>query len=99
MELTKDAVSLGLRSVLWHHNTKTLGYEVRSTSVVDIDFFLLNLTSSGHALVEKSFALQNKVVGAMAGVMSDDELALVGAVMHRVEDAIDELVGRHASAE
>mgnify|MGYP001811609976 CR=1 FL=1 len=51
----------------------------------------LTLTKSGEALVEKSFALQNRVVNAMASVMSDADLEHMAAVMHRVSDAIDAL--------
>ena len=64
----------------------------RSVDPADSRNNLLSLTQSGHALVEESFALQNQVVRAMAGVMSDDELVLIGDVMRRVGDAVDGLV-------
>ena len=52
----------------------------------------LNLTRSGHALVEKSFAVQTRVIKAMAAVMTDDELELTADVMNRVGAAIDDLL-------
>lgn len=52
----------------------------------------LNLTRSGRALVEKSFAVQSRVIGAMASVMTDEELRNTADVMHRVGQAIDELL-------
>lgn len=51
----------------------------------------LSLTDAGKATVEKSFALQNRIVDAMASVMSDEELRQVSDVMHRVGRAIDTL--------
>jgi DNA-binding MarR family transcriptional regulator len=51
----------------------------------------LNLTSAGRDVVKKSFALQNRIVDAMASVMSDEELRQTSDVMNRVGQAIDAL--------
>ncbi len=51
----------------------------------------LSLTPAGVALVRKSFALQNRIVDAMASVMTDEELAMITDIMHRVGSAIREL--------
>ena len=48
----------------------------------------LTLTGSGEALVQKSFALQNKLVKAMVAVMSDAELEQMADVMERVGDSL-----------
>lgn len=51
----------------------------------------LSLTGAGRDVVGKSFALQNRIVDAMASVMSDEELRQTSDVMHRVGKAIDAL--------
>lgn len=51
----------------------------------------VRLTRAGQALVRKSFALQNRVIKAMADVMSDGELEHTQAIMKRVGAAVDEL--------
>ena len=51
----------------------------------------LSLTAAGHKLVQQSLAEQNKIIEAMASVMSDEELIRTGDVMRRVGKAIDEL--------
>lgn len=51
----------------------------------------LTLTAKGEALVQESFALQNRVVKAMVAVMSDAELEQMADVMRRVSGAIDAL--------
>ena len=51
----------------------------------------LSLTPAGAALVRESFALQNRIVDAMASVMTDEELAMVTDIMRRVGQAIREL--------
>ena len=51
----------------------------------------LSLTPSGEKLVHKSFALQNRVVEAMVAVMTDAELEMIGDVMQRVSDSLDQL--------
>ena len=51
----------------------------------------LTLTRSGKELVQKSFALQNRVVATMVAVMSDAELELMGDVMKRASNALDKL--------
>ena len=53
----------------------------------------LSLTRKGQALVQQSFAVQCKVIKAMASVMSDAELDRMADVMDRVDDAIDSLIG------
>ena len=52
----------------------------------------LSLTRSGDALVQRSFAVQTRVISAMASVMSDDELEHTASVMTRVGEAIDQLI-------
>ena len=52
----------------------------------------LSLTHSGIALVQRSFAVQTRVIKAMASVMTDDELEHTADVMNRVGDAIDQLI-------
>lgn len=52
---------------------------------------LVRLTKPGRALVRQSFALQNRVIQAMAEVMSDEDLARTLAVMRRVGAAVDKL--------
>lgn len=54
----------------------------------------LSLTRSGTALVQKSFAVQTRVIHAMASVLSDEELERTAETMTRVGDAIDELISR-----
>lgn len=51
----------------------------------------VRLTRAGQALVRKSFAVQNRVIAAMADVISDAELDQMQAVMMRVGAAVDEL--------
>ena len=51
----------------------------------------LTLTERGEALVQESFALQNRVVKAMVSVVSDAELKQMADVMTRVSEAIDQL--------
>ena len=51
----------------------------------------VRLTRAGQALVRKSFAVQNRVINAMADVMSDADLEHTQAVMRRVGAAIDKL--------
>ena len=52
----------------------------------------LSLTRSGNALVERSFAVQTKVIKAMASVMSDEELEATADLMTRVGAAVDKLI-------
>lgn len=51
----------------------------------------VRLTAAGQALVQKSIAVQNRVIKAMAEVMSDADLDHTQAVMSRVGAAVDEL--------
>ncbi len=51
----------------------------------------LSLTAAGERLVQRSFALQNRVVRAMTEVMTDEELTWTRDVMRRVGTALDEL--------
>lgn len=51
----------------------------------------VRLSRAGQALVQKSFAVQNRVIRAMADVMSDAELEQTQAIMRRVRAAIEEL--------
>lgn len=52
----------------------------------------LSLTDAGRQLVKKSFARQNRIIDAMASVMSDDDLNRTAVVMRRVGTALDELL-------
>ncbi len=52
----------------------------------------LSLTEAGRELVQKSFARQNRIIDAMASVMSDDDLDRTAEVMRRVGNALDELL-------
>ena len=51
----------------------------------------LSLTRAGEALVRQSFAVQTRVIKAMAAVMSDTELEQTADLMGRVGEAIDRL--------
>lgn len=51
----------------------------------------VRLSRAGQALVQKSFAVQNRVIRAMADVMSDAELEQTQAIMRRIRAAIEEL--------
>lgn len=51
----------------------------------------VRLTRAGQVLVRKSFAVQNRVIKAMADVMSDTDLEHMQTVMRRVGVAVDEL--------
>lgn len=51
----------------------------------------VSLTAAGESLVSRSFAIQNRVIKAMADVMSDADLEHMQAVMARVGAAVDEL--------
>ena len=51
----------------------------------------VRLTRSGLALERRSFAVQNRVIDAMARVMSDDDLDHTQDVMRRVGAAVDAL--------
>jgi len=53
----------------------------------------LVLTEAGRKLVQQSFERQNKIVDAMASVMSDEELETIGEIMARVGEALDALAG------
>lgn len=61
----------------------------RATDAEDSRVKRLSLTRDGNALVERSFALQSKVVKAMVSVMSDDELGVIDDIMRRVGGAVD----------
>jgi len=52
----------------------------------------LSLTETGKRLVTKSFERQNRIIDAMASVMSDEELQSTGEVMTRVGKALDPLI-------
>lgn len=52
----------------------------------------LSLTDTGKQLVRKSFERQNRIIDAMASVMSDAELRMTGEVMLRVGASMDELI-------
>lgn len=52
----------------------------------------LSLTEDGKRLVMKSFERQNRIIDAMASVMSDEELQRTGDVMTRVGKALDPLI-------
>lgn len=54
----------------------------------------LSLTEDGEQLVRKSFERQNRVIDAMASVMSDAELRTIGDVMSRVGASIDQLLSK-----
>ena len=64
----------------------------RTTDPDDSRVKRLSLTAAGHELVRASFAVQSKVVRAMASVMSDEELEHMTDIMSRVDGAIDRLV-------
>ena len=65
----------------------------RSTDPDDSRIKRLTLTRSGEALVEKSFAVQARVVEAMVSVMTDEELEMTADVMRRGGDAVERLIG------
>ncbi|MEE4162179.1 MAG: MarR family transcriptional regulator, partial [Woeseiaceae bacterium] len=69
------------------------GLVERSPDPDDSRIKRLTLTRAGDALVAKSFAVQTRVVEAMTSVMTDEELEMTGAVMSRVGDAVDRLIG------
>ena len=69
------------------------GLITRTTDPEDSRVNRLNLSRSGRALVEKSFAVQTRVIKAMTSVMSDEELEFTSDLMNRVGAAIDELLG------
>jgi DNA-binding MarR family transcriptional regulator len=69
------------------------GLIARTTDLEDSRVNRLNLSRSGRALVEKSFAVQTRVIKAMTSVMSDEELEFTSDLMNRVGAAIDELLG------
>ena len=64
----------------------------RTSDTEDSRVKRLSLTRKGQALVQQSFAVQCKVIKAMASVMSDAELDRMGDVMERVDGAIDSLI-------
>lgn len=72
------------------------GLVTRKTDADDSRINRLNLTRSGRALVEKSFAVQTRVIDAMASVMTDEELENTADVMKRVGEAIDHLLEEEA---
>ncbi len=57
----------------------------------------LSLTRSGDMLVEKSYAVQTRVVRAMASVMTDEELERMDDFMCRAGTAIDQLIDKARS--
>lgn len=70
------------------------GLVTRTSDPHDSRINRLDLTRSGHALVERSFSVQTRVIRAMASVMTDEELEQTADVMNRVGAAIDDLVGK-----
>lgn len=68
------------------------GLLTRTSDAADSRINRLALTRSGRALVKRSFAVQARVIEAMASVMTDRELAMTADVMTRVAKAIDELL-------
>ena len=52
----------------------------------------LGLTEAGHKLVLKSLARQNKIIDAVAAVMSDDDLERMAVIARRVSDALDQML-------
>lgn len=69
------------------------GLITRTSDPEDSRVNRLELTRSGHALVERSFAVQTRVIKAMSSAMTDAELEMTGDIMTRVGAAIDELLG------
>lgn len=67
------------------------GLVLRTVDPGDTRSKRLSLTRAGTALVTKSIALQNRIVEAMASVMTDAELAVISDVMRRVGKAIEAL--------
>ena len=70
------------------------GLVTRSSDPDDSRVNRLDLTPSGHELVEQSFALQTRVIRAMASVMTDEELEQTADIMTRVGAAVDALLGK-----
>jgi len=70
------------------------GLVERSPDPDDSRIKRLTLTRSGDALVEKSFAVQARVVEAMTSALTDEELEMTGDVMSRGGDAVDRLIGK-----
>lgn len=64
------------------------GLVTRTSDPDDSRVKRLNLTPAGHALVENSFAVQARVIAAMASVLTDEELEQTADVMTRVGGAI-----------
>ena len=54
----------------------------------------LSLTRKGNGLVERSFAVQTKVVKAMVSVVTDAELEFIADIMGRVGEVLDELTDK-----
>lgn len=74
---------------------ETRGLIRRTADSGDSRIKRLSLTRKGSALVQRSFAIQTRVIKAMAGVMSDDELERTAEIMGRVGKAIDRLVDQN----
>lgn len=72
------------------------GLVKRQTDTEDSRVNRLNLTRRGRALVEKSFAVQSRVIEAMVSVMSDEDLRNTADLMNRVGQAIDKLLEESA---
>ena len=58
----------------------------------------LSLTAEGEDLVQRSYAMQTRVIDAMVGVLNDDELEVTADIMSRVGNAIDKLIEKHQKA-
>jgi DNA-binding MarR family transcriptional regulator len=71
---------------------ETRGLVHRECDLSDTRNKCLSLTEAGRELVQKSFARQNRIIDAMASVMSDDDLDRTAEVMRRVGDTLDELL-------
>ena len=67
---------------------ETRGLVLRTPDPGDTRNKRLTLTPAGVTLVRRSFALQNRIVDAMAAVMTDEELVMISDVMRRVGKAI-----------
>ncbi len=71
---------------------ESAGHLRRETDTVDARLKRLHLTAKGQALANKAQAIQNQVVSAMVGAISDDELTTIAKAMQSASAALEAML-------
>ena len=91
-ELSEQLMLIKSNATALLNKLEARGLVCRKTDAADSRIKRLSLTRSGISLVQKSFAVQTRVIKTMASVMTDDELERMAEMMKRVGNAVDDLI-------